>query len=50
MLSARPGTVREVVESRLPKPRNAAAIASEPFGEMTRHIWLTLHGDALCAV
>jgi NitT/TauT family transport system ATP-binding protein len=47
MLSARPGTIRAIVESRLPKPRDAGAIASAAFGEMTRHIWLTLHGDEL---
>jgi NitT/TauT family transport system ATP-binding protein len=39
VMSARPGTVKEVVEVNLPEPRGDATLERDEFGRLTAHIW-----------
>lgn len=42
VLTARPGTVKTVIDSTLPKPRDATALKTREFAEITQQIWSNL--------
>ena len=50
VLTARPGRVKSVISSPLPKPRGAGVLATHAFAEVSRRIWASLEEDALLAV
>jgi NitT/TauT family transport system ATP-binding protein len=47
VLTARPGRVKTVIVSPLPKPRNAGVLATHAFAEVSRRVWASLEEDAL---
>lgn len=47
VLSARPGRIKEVIVSPLPKPRDAAALTTAEFAAITQRIWSSLEEEAL---
>lgn len=50
VISHRPGTIREVVEVNLPRPRAEHDIKSDPeYGRLRDHVWDLLKGEALGA-
>jgi NitT/TauT family transport system ATP-binding protein len=50
VLSARPGRVKTVIASPLPKPRTPGVLATHAFAEVSRRVWASLEEDALVAV
>ncbi len=46
VLGARPASVREVIDNPLPKPRDATALTTEAFAEVTRRVWTRLEEEA----
>jgi NitT/TauT family transport system ATP-binding protein len=47
VLSARPGRLKEVIVSPLPKPRDAAVLTTPEFAAITQRIWSSLEEEAL---
>jgi NitT/TauT family transport system ATP-binding protein len=47
VLSSRPGRIKEVIESPLPKPRDAAILTTSDFAAITQRIWSSLEEEAL---
>lgn len=46
VLSSRPGTVKEIIVNSLEKPRDANALKSKKFVEVSQKIWASLEEDA----
>lgn len=49
VLSARPGRMKTVVESSLPRPRNASALTTPEFAAVTQQLWSSLEEESLMA-
>lgn len=47
ILSARPGRIKEVIVSPLPKPRDATTLTTPEFAAITQRIWSSLEEEAL---
>lgn len=47
LLTARPGRIKTVIESPLPKPRTATALATPEFAAVTQRIWSNLEEETL---
>ncbi|PLT34457.1 ABC transporter ATP-binding protein [Bacillus sp. V5-8f] len=47
VLSARPGKVKHLIKSTLPKPRDAAALTTPEFAEITQKLWSSLEEESL---
>ncbi|PLR83869.1 ABC transporter ATP-binding protein [Bacillus sp. V33-4] len=47
VLSARPGKVKHLIESKLPKPRDAHALTTPEFAEITQMLWSSLEEESL---
>lgn len=50
VLTARPGRVKAVIASPLPRPRDAGVLATHAFAEVSRRVWASLEEDTLMAV
>jgi NitT/TauT family transport system ATP-binding protein len=46
VLSARPARVRDVIVNPLPRPRDARALTTQEFADITRRIWTCLEDEA----
>lgn len=49
VLSARPGRIKTIVSSTLPKPRDAMSLTTPEFAAITQRLWSLLEEDALMA-
>lgn len=49
VLSARPGQIKTVVSSTLPRPRDATTLTTPEFATITQRLWSLLEEDALMA-
>ncbi len=47
VLSARPGRIKHLIQSTLPKPRDAAALTTPEFAEITQKLWSSLEEESL---
>lgn len=47
VLSARPGRIKHLIESSLPKPRDAQALTTPEFAEITQKLWSSLEEESL---
>ncbi|CAH0346537.1 ABC transporter ATP-binding protein [Bacillus sp. CECT 9360] len=47
VLSARPGKVKHLIQSNLPKPRDATALTTPEFAEITQKLWSSLEEESL---
>lgn len=47
VMSARPGRIIDIVETRWPRDRDSRIAADERFGHMTAHLWSLLRGESL---
>ncbi|MCG6796513.1 ABC transporter ATP-binding protein [Geobacillus sp. YHL] len=47
VLSARPGRIKELIRSPLPKPRDATILTTPEFANITQRIWSSLEEEAL---
>jgi NitT/TauT family transport system ATP-binding protein len=47
VLSARPGRIKELIQSPLPKPRDATVLTTPEFASITQRIWSSLEEEAL---
>jgi NitT/TauT family transport system ATP-binding protein len=47
VLSARPGRIKHLIKSNLPKSRDAAALTTPEFAEITQKLWASLEEEAL---
>lgn len=47
VLSARPGRIKNLIESKLPKPRDAQALTTPEFAEITQILWSNLEEESL---
>jgi len=47
VMSARPGTIIDVVETRWPRERDSTIIQHPEFGVITARLWKTLRGESL---
>ncbi|MDQ0217239.1 ABC transporter ATP-binding protein [Peribacillus cavernae] len=47
VLSARPGKVKYLIKSTLPKPRDATALTTPEFAEITQKLWSSLEEESL---
>jgi NitT/TauT family transport system ATP-binding protein len=50
VMSARPGCILEVVETRWPRERDSRIVAEPSFGEITGRLWRLLRGESLKAL
>lgn len=46
VMTARPGTISEVIDVSLPRPRNSDIIGTPEFTQITGRLWSHLHGQA----
>ncbi len=46
VLKGSPSSVHEVVDVRLPRPRDRATLLDPRFAELREHVWQTLMADA----
>jgi NitT/TauT family transport system ATP-binding protein len=46
VMSARPGRIREVVETHLPRPRSEVTRGAPEFQSLVQHIWQSIKPDA----
>jgi len=47
VLSARPGSIKDIIESTLPKPRDASALKTPEFAEINQKLWSSLEEEGL---
>ncbi|HWJ79054.1 ABC transporter ATP-binding protein [Ureibacillus composti] len=47
VLSARPGRIKHLIKSSLPKPRDAQALTTPEFAEITQKLWSSLEEESL---
>jgi len=50
VMSARPGRILEIVETRWPRDRDSRIVADAAFGEITGRLWRLLRGESLKAL
>ena len=50
VMSARPGRILEIVETRWPRDRDSQIVAAPSFGEITGRLWRLLRGESLKAL
>ncbi len=50
VMSARPGRILEIVETRWPRDRDSRIVAEASFGEITGRLWRLLRGESLKAL
>jgi NitT/TauT family transport system ATP-binding protein len=50
VMSARPGRILEIVETRWPRDRDSRIVADAGFGEITGRLWRLLRGESLKAL
>jgi NitT/TauT family transport system ATP-binding protein len=50
VMSARPGRIIEIVETRWPRDRDSRIVADASFGEITSRLWRSLRGESLKAL
>jgi NitT/TauT family transport system ATP-binding protein len=50
VMSARPGRILEIVETRWPRERDSRIVAEASFGEITGRLWRLLRGESLKAL
>jgi NitT/TauT family transport system ATP-binding protein len=50
VMSARPGRILDIVETRWPRDRDSRIVAEQAFGEVTGRLWRLLRGESLKAI
>jgi NitT/TauT family transport system ATP-binding protein len=50
VMSARPGRILDIVETRWPRDRDSRIVAESAFGEITGRLWRLLRGESLKAL
>jgi NitT/TauT family transport system ATP-binding protein len=50
VMSARPGRILDIVETRWPRDRDSRIVAEQAFGEITGRLWRLLRGESLKAL
>jgi NitT/TauT family transport system ATP-binding protein len=50
VMSARPGLLIEIVETRWPRDRDSTIVSRPEFGEVTGQLWARLRGESLKAL
>jgi NitT/TauT family transport system ATP-binding protein len=50
VMSARPGRILDIVETRWPRDRDSRIVAEPAFGEITGRLWRLLRGESLKAL
>jgi NitT/TauT family transport system ATP-binding protein len=50
VMSARPGRILEIVETRWPRDRDSRIVADSSFGEITSRLWRSLRAESLKAI
>jgi NitT/TauT family transport system ATP-binding protein len=50
VMSARPGRILDIVETRWPRDRDSRIVAEQAFGEITGLLWRLLRGESLKAL
>ncbi|HUD87050.1 MAG TPA: ABC transporter ATP-binding protein [Xanthobacteraceae bacterium] len=50
VMSARPGRILDIVETRWPRDRDSRIVAEAAFGEITGRLWRLLRGESLKAL
>jgi NitT/TauT family transport system ATP-binding protein len=50
VMSARPGRILDIVETKWPRDRDSRIVADQAFGEITGRLWRLLRGESLKAI